>query len=80
MWGKEGLCNIGQKRNKKKKKKNLSLLACLQMQAMAVAGLVRLEALRGKAWGWGFVAQHKAQHMGDVSHLCSKEKTLGVEV
>src|SRR6266702_4800928 len=26
------------------------------------------------------VAQHKAQHTGDVSHLCSKEKTLGVEV
>ncbi len=25
------------------------------------------------------VAQHKAQHTGDVSHLCSKEKTLGVE-
>ncbi len=25
-------------------------------------------------------AQHKAQHTGDVSHLCSKEKTLGVEV
>ncbi len=27
-----------------------------------------------------FVAQHKAQHTGDVSHLSSKEKTLGVEV
>ena len=27
-----------------------------------------------------FVAQHKVQHTGDVSHLCSKEKTLGVEV
>ncbi len=26
------------------------------------------------------VAQHKVQHTGDVSHLCSKEKTLGVEV
>ncbi len=26
------------------------------------------------------VAQHKAQHTGDVSHLCSKEKTLGVEI
>ncbi len=49
MWGKEGLCNIGQKRNEKEEK-NLSLLVCLQMQAMAVAGLVRLE---GKAWGWG---------------------------
>ncbi len=24
--------------------------------------------------------QHKVQHTGDVSHLCSKEKTLGVEV
>ncbi len=34
----------------KKEEKNLSLLACLQMQAMAVAGLVRLE---GKAQGWG---------------------------
>ncbi len=27
-----------------------------------------------------YVVQHKAQHTGDVSHLCSKEKTLGVEV
>ncbi len=27
-----------------------------------------------------FVAQHKAQHTGDVSHLCSREKTLGVEL
>src|SRR6266702_2871444 len=26
------------------------------------------------------VVQHKAQHTGDVSHLCSKEKTLGVEI
>jgi len=25
------------------------------------------------------VVQHKVQHTGDVSHLCSKEKTLGVE-
>ncbi len=40
-----------------------------------VAGLVRLEG-QGKVES---VAQHKAQHTGDVSHLCSKEKTLGVE-
>ncbi len=25
------------------------------------------------------VAQHKVQHTGDVSYLCSKEKTLEVE-
>ncbi len=37
--GKRGLCNTGQKRNKKKKTKNLSLLACLQMQALVVAGV-----------------------------------------
>ena len=29
---------------------------------------------------YGAVVQHKVQHTGDVSHLCSKEKTLGVEV
>ncbi len=34
----------------KKEEKNLSLLACLQMQAMVVAGLARLE---GKAQRWG---------------------------
>ncbi len=34
----------------KKEEKNISLLACPRMQAMAVAGLARLE---GKAWGWG---------------------------
>ncbi len=53
MWGKEGLCNIGQKRNEKKEKKNLSLLVCLRMQAMAVAGLARLEG-RGMVERWGF--------------------------
>jgi len=37
-------------RKETKKEKNLSLLVCLRMQAMAVAGLVRLE---GKAQGWG---------------------------
>jgi len=35
---KRGLCN-GQKRNKKRRKKNITLLACLQMQAMAVVGV-----------------------------------------
>ncbi len=43
MWGKEGLCNIGQKRNEKEEKKNISLLVCLRMQAMAAAGLARLQ-------------------------------------
>ncbi len=47
MWGKEGLCNIGQKRNEKKEK-NLSLLVCSRMQAMAAAGLVRLEGKHGR--------------------------------
>ncbi len=42
--GKRGLCNTGQKRNeKKKKKKNITLLACLRMQAMVAGGLGRLE-------------------------------------
>ncbi len=36
--GKRGLSN-GQKRNKKKKKKNITLLACLQVQAMAAVGV-----------------------------------------
>src|SRR6266702_901166 len=40
--GKRGLCNTGQKRNEKKKKKNITLLVCPQMQAMA-GGLGRLE-------------------------------------
>ncbi len=31
------------KETKKRRKKNISLLACLRMQAMAVAGLARLE-------------------------------------
>src|SRR6266702_3526235 len=53
MWGKEGLCNIGQKRNEKNEKKNLSLLVCLQMQAMAAAGLARLEG-QGTVERWGF--------------------------
>ena len=40
--GIKSLCNIGQKRNEKKEK-NISLLACLRMQAMAAGGLGRLE-------------------------------------
>ena len=49
--GIKSLCNIGQKRNEKKRKeKNISLLVCSRMQAMAAAGLVRLE---GKARGGG---------------------------
>ena len=52
MWGKEGLCNIGQKRNEKKEEKNLSLLACPRMQAMAAAGLARLE---GQSTGVGIM-------------------------
>src|SRR6266702_2538656 len=40
--GKRGLCNTGQKRNKRRKK-NISLLVCPQMQAMVVEGLGRLE-------------------------------------
>ena len=31
------------RKEKKRRKKNLSLLACLRMQAMAAAGLVRIE-------------------------------------
>ncbi len=31
MWGKEGLCNIGQKRNEKKKKK--LIFTCVPMNA-----------------------------------------------
>ena len=42
MWGKE-VCNTDQKRNEKKKKKNITLLACLRMQAMVAGGLGRLE-------------------------------------
>ncbi len=37
--GKRALCNTGQKRNEK----NITLLACLQMQAMVVGELGRLE-------------------------------------
>ncbi len=40
------------KETKKEGKKNLSLLACLRMQAMAVAGLARLE---GQSTGVGIM-------------------------
>ncbi len=52
MWGKEGLCNIGQKRNEKKKKKHI--FTCVPVnEAMAAAGLARLEG-QGTVERWGF--------------------------
>src|SRR6266571_5487695 len=40
MWGKEGLCNIGQKRNEKKRnEKNISLLACPRWRRRDLRGL-----------------------------------------
>src|SRR6266702_4285428 len=40
MWGKEGLGNIGQKRNEKKRKeKNISLLACPRWRRRDLRGL-----------------------------------------
>src|SRR6266702_5657607 len=58
--GKRGLGNTGQKRNEKKKTKNLSLLACPRMQAIAVAGVgtkgkgqQRHGGLCARRWGCG---------------------------
>ena len=50
--GKRGLCNTGQKRNKKKKKK-LILTYVPTNEAMAVVGLAGLEG-RGMVKRWGF--------------------------
>ncbi len=43
MWGKKGLCNIGQKRNEKKERKKHIFTCMSANEAMAVAGLARLE-------------------------------------
>ena len=43
MCGKEGLCNIGQKRNEKKEKKEFIFTCMPANEAMAAAGLTRLE-------------------------------------
>ncbi len=57
-WGFEDLaCGVKRVsvtlvRKEMKKKKNLSLLVCLQMQAVAVAGLARLE---GQSTGVGIM-------------------------
>ena len=51
MWGKEGLCNIGQKRNEKKKKRKKHIFTCVP--AMAAAGLARFEGRR-TVERWGF--------------------------
>ena len=43
MWGKEGLCNIGQKRNEKKETKKHIFTYMPANEAMVAAGLARLE-------------------------------------
>ncbi len=57
MWGKEGLCNIGQKRNKKKKQKK-HIFICVP--AMVAAGLAR------------FKGQHMVERWGFEDPACGK--------
>ena len=62
IWGKEGLCNIGQKRNKKKENKKFILIC---MPTNAAVGLARLE---GQGMGMGIMWWRgrgvRTQHVG----------------
>ncbi len=70
MWGKEGLCNIGQKRNKKKRKKHN--FTCMPAnEAMVVEGLVRLEGQR-TVERWGLRTRHVGKR--GLQHWSEKKR------
>ncbi len=81
--GKRGLCNTGQKRNEKKEEKHIFTYMPAN-EAMAVAGLARLEG-RGTVEGWGFedlargvkslcnIGQKRDEKKRKKHNLCARE-------